>query len=215
LHLVTFPGRPGGEPVVATHHVPEAVVAATKLWRGVAQTVAGGEEEADVVILVQQVRHEHSEAATTMGASGGVEARVVDACRRLLQSGVADSILTGKVGECCDEQDAAAAGAAAALHAAGPAPFALPFSPAPVGQQQQQRSAVKARALPPSQDGGGHYWGVVVQSRDGATGAEGCYLLKTVRAEDPVSGCACTHFSLTRVCRGENLEAQFVRSWLV
>lgn len=41
-----------------------------------------------------------------------------------------------------------------------------------------------------------------------------CSLLKTVRMVS-ATGCACTHFSLTRVCQGEHLEQQFVSSWLV
>jgi hypothetical protein len=58
------------------------------------------------------------------------------------------------------------------------------------------------------------YWGVVVQSRR-HTGAEGCYLLKTVKSTSASTGCTCTHFSLTRISQGDHLEQQFVQSWLL
>ncbi|KAK9819793.1 hypothetical protein WJX72_002450 [[Myrmecia] bisecta] len=56
------------------------------------------------------------------------------------------------------------------------------------------------------------FWGVVVQSKLRSS-AEGCYVLKTVRSVDPV-GCQCTHYSLTRVCRGEPIAAQLSSAWL-
>ena len=158
-----------------------------------------------------------------------------EACRRLVTTGLADSILQGKVGNCCDgsghahdhphshaaaseaEQRPTAAAPGAAVARPLPLPAIVPFAPA--------RRTVRAAALPgeaPARSKtrsacqqSAAYWGVVVQSRSGLhTGTEGCYLLRTVRSESG-AGCSCTHFSLTRTSAGEHLEAQFVQSWLV
>ena len=56
------------------------------------------------------------------------------------------------------------------------------------------------------------YWGVVVQSQM-ASEAQGCYVLKTVHSASP-SDCQCTHFTLTRVSRGEPLADQLASAWL-
>ena len=58
------------------------------------------------------------------------------------------------------------------------------------------------------------YWGLVVQSKE-KSDAEGCYVLKTMRSADH-AGCQCTHYSLTRVCKGgQPLAAQLSSAWLV
>ena len=58
------------------------------------------------------------------------------------------------------------------------------------------------------------YWGLVVQSK-AKSDAEGCYVLKTMRSADH-AGCQCTHYSLTRVCKGgQPLAAQLSSAWLV
>ena len=57
------------------------------------------------------------------------------------------------------------------------------------------------------------YWGVVVQSKM-TSEAQGCYVLKTVHNTNP-SDCQCTHFTLTRVSRGEPLADQLSAAWLV
>lgn len=58
------------------------------------------------------------------------------------------------------------------------------------------------------------FWGVVIQTKTHLSEVEGCYVLKTVQSGNP-SGCHCTHYTLTRVCRGEPLAAQLASSWLV
>ena len=170
----------------------------------------------------------------------GVRMHAEDACRMLLASGMAEAVLEGRVGDCCasdaeSEDELPAAASMSGTSVAGEA------SSAPQQQQQQQqqhsivpllrrarvatRRAVRAAALGPlpqqpdsslEEDSGHQYWGVVVQSRSGAAGgAEGAYLLQTVRSEAP-TGCTCTHYSLTRISAGGgDLEQQFVRSWLV
>jgi hypothetical protein len=162
-----------------------------------------------------------------------------EACRRLVSSGLAERILTGQVGDCCDGEAgshhhahgddsgssaAPSSGGSSSAAAARPLPLPtiVPFSPSTAAAR---RTAVKTAALRPmgaaptasgspcSQQAAA-YWGVVVQSKR-HTGAEGCYLLKTVRNVTAATGCTCTHFSLTRVAAGEHLEAQFVQSWLL
>lgn len=161
------------------------------------------------------------------------EARVAaeEACRRLVSSGLADSILHGKVGDCCDGHgghththdcagSASARGGGQQAARPLPLPAIVPFS-APASAAAR-RATVRAAALrppgAPSPSAGACqqaacYWGVVVQSRR-HTGVEGCYLLKTVK-NTSATGCSCTHFSLTRIAAGEHLEAQFVQSWLL
>ena len=180
-----------------------------------------------------------------------------EACRRLITSGVADAVLQGQVGECCEGQPEHEHGGHSHSHSHShshappqqqqqqqqqlgrqaaarplPLPSIVPFSPsaaatpaAAASPSPSSRTAVRAAALgpPAAGDCGGDsssspcYWGVVVQSRLGATGTEGCYLLKTVRScsGGADAGCSCTHYSLTRIAAGEHLEQQFVRSWLV
>lgn len=166
--------------------------------------------------------------------AGNHEMRVhaEEACRRLVSSGVADSILLhGQVGDCCDGDHthgiaappSTAAGAAGAAPPSRPLPLPsiVPFSPS--GSGAAMRRAVRAAALRPVGAGGFGsgacqqstcYWGVVVQSR-AHTGTEGCYLLKTVKNTSAATGCTCTHFSLTRIAHGDHLEQQFVQSWLL
>lgn len=153
--------------------------------------------------------------------SSEMGARAEAACSKLLQGGVADAVLAGHVGDCCDGieavQDARAAARAAAAAAA---PGIVPFNAQAAAGSGRRRTAVRAAAISAAAgaDVGAHahtgVWGLVVQSRLGVTGAEGCYLLKAVRNMS-ATGCHCTHFSLTRVTQGGHLESQFVRSWLV
>lgn len=228
-----------------------------QLWQGIAEHLSAGAP--DVVILVQRVSP-HA-AASPQGAMDAAEAASAgasfassssssppgsprsprahearlaaeEACRRLVSSGLADSVLQGQVGDCCDgsghdghgASGHASGGAAAPQQGASkplPLPAIVPFSaPAAVATR---RGAVRAAALrppgAPSPSAGACaqaacYWGVVVQSRS-HTGVEGCYLLKTVRNTSPGTGCSCTHFSLTRISAGEHLEQQFVSSWLL
>ena len=253
LQLVRFAdGKINSEdPKFSSFSVPESVVGAPELWSSIAQAVTA--ETADVVILVQRV-DPHSNDATpsepqqpiqaleqpSAGAassssasastsmhrlsSSELKAHVEDACRKLEASGVGESILHGKVGECCDRNDRSGVNtsSSSALGASSSQPGILPFAI----RATPARTAVKVKALPTSGVASpaplSGYWGVVVQSRH-HTGAEGCYLLRAVRQICPPTGsdadhghgCSCTHYSLTKVCRGENVARQFVNSWLV
>lgn len=237
LQLVRFPGGPANSenPKFSSFSVPESVVGVPEMWSSIAEAVTA--ETADVVILVQRVDPHGNEATPSQqqptvaveppqadGAAPGMQrltsselkAHVEDACRKLEASGVGESILHGKVGPCCDRK---ARPGVNAVHGASAQPGIVPFGIRPT----PARTAVKVKALPtagaPSRAPLSGYWGVVVQSRH-HTGTEGCYLLRAVRQICPPGpesdhACSCTHYSLTKVCRGENVERQFVNSWLV
>lgn len=157
-----------------------------------------------------------------------------EACRRLVDSGLADAVLLGQVGDCCDGSGHghgdSGGGSVAEPRQAGQAatsrqllPAIVPFGPGSGSSSAARRTAVRAAALrPPGAPASGAgacqhsacFWGVVVQAPE-HTGVAGCYLLKTVKNTTPSTGCTCTHFSLTRISSGEHLEQQFVQSWLL
>lgn len=209
LQLVRFPDGGGAlspsPPELSSFSVPDSVVGAPELWGSIAEAVTA--HTADIVILVQRVDPHGGGAAPV-----DTRARAEEACRKLVASGMGESVVQGKVGECCDREKP-------------PAGAILPFGAA--GRAPPARTAVKVKALPSEGPSGAAaaaplsgYWGVVVQAAAGqATGAEGCYLLKAVREVSApgggAPGCSCTHYSLTRVCQGEHMEHQFVNSWLV
>lgn len=77
------------------------------------------------------------------------------------------------------------------------------------------------------------FWGLAVQDGLGRAGPDhdhveagerpwckqgsptgGCYVLKMTRNRDFQTGCTCTVFSLTRVCRGQPLNQQLQDAWL-
>lgn len=174
---------------------------------------------------------------TRGGGGGGAAQRVEAACRRLVQSGLAESLVTGKVGDCCEgpghshshghahgpgrqqhQPPQQQGGAAAAGNSGSGSSAIVPFLAAGLSRRAR---AVQVAALgsgsaaaPPACSQDTCYYGMVVQSSSGrATGVEGCYLLKTVRNVSP-TGCMCTHFSLTKIGAGEQLEQQFIHSWL-
>ncbi|KAL4431150.1 hypothetical protein ABPG75_006406 [Micractinium tetrahymenae] len=158
-----------------------------------------------------------------------------EACRRLVDTGLADAVLLGQVGDCCDgsghSHGHAGGDSVAEPRQAAQAPSSRQLLPAivPFGLGSSsvaaRRTAVRAAALrppgapAPSAGACQHstcFWGVVVQSRHpSAASANGCYLLKTMKNTSAGTGCTCTHFSLTRVSSGEHLEQQFVQSWLL
>jgi hypothetical protein len=207
LELVRFGPEGPDNATFNSFSVPDAVVLAPELWPSIAETVSS--ESADVVVLVQRIPVDADAAAPqSPRRSREVRAHVEDACRRLIATGVGESMLDGHVGECCDEDSSQdSSDAATSTTRTG----ILPFNTA--------RKAVKVKALPAPTVGTAPlagYWGVVVQSKH-HTGAEGAYLMKAVRsapASPESGGCSCTHFSLTRICHGEHLERQFVESWL-
>ena len=122
-------------------------------------------------------------------------------CSMLLRDGIAEGILAGKVGDCCDGEVENQI---------------LPFSreqhsqmnwDANVHQQQQQHqhSGQEEQLV--------DFWGLIVQSKF-RSDAEGAYVLKTVRNSNPV-GCQCTHYSLMRVCQGDLVKTQRSTAWLL
>jgi hypothetical protein len=85
---------------------------------------------------------------------------------------------------------------------------AVPFSGGAASYASQQTFHV-----PQGCSSNVRFWGVVVQTRSRPSEVDGCYVLKTVHSGS--SNCHCTHYTLTRVCRGEPLAAQLAASWLV
>jgi hypothetical protein len=198
----------GGSPRLQTFGVQEAVVGAPELWQGIAEHV--GQSSPDVVILVQRVSP-NAAAGSPQGAidaaaaqqqqpgslagsppssprsprsSLEMRAHAQEVCDRLVSSGVADAILQGQVGDCCDgsshahshshgvehpaarSQQGAEPAAAGAQRQAGaarplPLPSIVPFS-APGssssgsgGSLVRRRDAVRAAALRPAGVPGG------------------------------------------------------------
>lgn len=173
-----------------------------QLWQGIAEHVS--HSDPDVVILVQRVsphaaagspqgamdaaeaeqqRQQQapppaaassSSSSSAPGSPRSPRVQAEEACRRLMSSGLADSILLGKVGDCCDGSghahehehgeggSSSGAGPAAAAGVAEPRgqqappsrplplPAIVPFgSPASSGSALQRRKAVRAAALRP------------------------------------------------------------------
>ena len=120
-------------------------------------------------------------------------------CSMLLRDGIAEGILAGKVGECCDGEVENQV---------------LPFS-------REQHSQMNWGTHTPQhqhQSAGQHeqlvdFWGLVVQSKI-RSDAEGAYVLKTVRNPNP-GDCQCTHYSLMRVCQGDLLKTHRSTAWLL
>lgn len=162
------------------------------MWRSIAECLSG--EDPDVVMLCKRV-----DSAADVGGqaspSSDTVTEVKQACRALVRSGIAHAVMRGRVGDCCEED------APWDDRGAGPGFWS----------RHHHRPHGKAARVGQAQEV--NFWGLVVQSR-AHTGAEGCYLLKTVRNVEPATDCSCTHYSLTRICQGEGLEGQFVKSWL-
>lgn len=201
-----------------TLEVDSSVLPTPELWESIAEHLTGADP--DAVILVQRVHDvQHhlpsspssttSTTTTSNNTNTTNDQAVESVCRKLVASGVAESILTGKVGDCCDGKNPNSSSSKKKTSI-------LPSTTSSSNSNNNKaRVAVRTAAIPITQPTGQEtaYWGVVVQSKL-HTGSEGCYLLKTVRNVCS-TGCTCTHFSLTRVCHRENLEKQFVDSWLV
>lgn len=120
----------------------------------------------------------------------------------LRQMGMAADLLAGQVGDCCDDE------AFGAGHGAGHFDIERLSAPKPT------EPGVHSDHSGTSDEQSVRYFGMVVQSRVQSS-VEGCYLLKTVQNRAKAGGCHCTHYSLTRVCRGESLHQQLQNSWLV
>ena len=53
---------------------------------------------------------------------------------------------------------------------------------------------------------------LVSQSAEDSTDVQGCYVLKTVQSQS--ADCQCSHYTLTRVSKGQPLAEQLTASWL-
>lgn len=180
---------------IETHSVPQAVAAAPELWRGITEHLTS--RNPNVMVLVHRIPEGeenpgclHPAAGKSSSASPGM------ACsNRLLSAGLAQQIMAGNVGECCEDDD----------H------HGVPHS------QGYINLALRQSGLYENNDDGIYkdiaFWGLVIQSV-GFPDMEGCYLLKTMRVVDG-TGCMCTHFSLTKVCSGVPLCDQYSAAWLV
>jgi len=227
------------KPKFSSFSVPESVVSVPELWSSIAEAVTA--DSAEVVILVQRIDSHGTGAidttatdttATTQPVDDSLKAHVEEACQKLVASGIGESILQGKVGECCENHAHTSHPSSSSSMSTSTSAGIVPFSSshrtiASVSSSAVRGASIKVKALntpeaaaeasSPAPLSG--YWGVVVQSKH-HTGVEGCYLLRAVRQiSPPVSsndhGCSCTHYSLTTVCKGEHMERQFIDSWLV
>lgn len=187
--------------------VTEAVVDSPQLWKGIAEHLNNGQPE--VVILLHQlppVEEDRKSNPTGRWASPddkmftGIASHEalnqsrLKYCSMLLKNGIAEGVLAGQVGDCCEGEGTVQN-------------QILPFT-------RQQHSQLNWDTQ--SDDSGEQlvdFWGLVVQSKI-TSDAEGAYVLKTVRNPNPV-GCQCTHYSLMRVCQGDLVKTHMSSAWLL
>ena len=183
-----------------------------QLWQGVAEHLSHSTPE--IIMLVHQLAPEpdtnsssHPEAwpsediFTGMAAHESLNQSRLKHCSMLLRNGIAEGILAGKVGDCCDGDVQAEV---------------LPFNRLQHSQTswESQQHDYRSNGQFNLDDGQlVDFWGVVVQSQY-RSGAEGAYVLKTVRNANPV-GCQCTHYSLMRISKGNDHKSRQAVSWLL
>ena len=178
-----------------------------QLWKGIAEHLNNGQPE--VVILLHQlppVEEDRKSNPTGRWASPddkmftGIASHEalnqsrLKYCSMLLKNGIAEGVLAGQVGDCCEGEGTVQN-------------QILPFT-------RQQHSQLNWDTQ--SDDSGEQlvdFWGLVVQSKI-TSDAEGAYVLKTVRNPNPV-GCQCTHYSLMRVCQGDLVKTHMSSAWLL
>lgn len=183
------------------------------MWQGIAEHLSDSQPE--IVILLHQlppVTESPRGAVSTgqwtsqqQGMFTGITAHQalnqnrLKYCSMLLRDGIAEGILAGKVGKCCEGETENQI---------------LPFSRE---QHSQMNWDIKTNLQQPLQSGQDEqlvdFWGLIVQSKH-RSDAEGAYVLKTVRNSNPV-GCQCTHFSLMRVCQGDLVKTHRSTAWLL
>jgi hypothetical protein len=192
-----------------------------------------GISNSSATILVQPVPSADDVCAAASGScpmagSGSAGATCPSAAAA---AGGAAEVISGRVGDCCDGSDshgsheAAGADATASTNSSG-SKETTSFWEAWDKQRRAQGlpTAATAAAAASSQaiayDGSiteRRFYGLVVQSQQ-QQHLQGCYLLKvsrTVQRTHSTGGCACTHYSLNRVCQNVPLRQQYVDSWLV
>lgn len=201
IELVRFPQENRQKAKFTSFTVNQSVVAAPELWSSIAATVSS--EAADVLILVQRVDRPHSPSLPQQEVHSSQQQHSstspIERIHRV------NSEMRKHVEDACQQLVVSGIGQSILQGQVGECCD---------GNERAALSVMEQHEVPSSSFSG--YWGVVVQSRHHTLGVEGCYLLKAIRTVGKVPGeCSCTHFSLTRVCQGENLEKQFVESWLV
>eukprot|EP00884_Botryococcus_braunii_P008109 jgi/Botrbrau1/1729/Bobra.116_2s0071.1 len=195
------------------HEVTPAVVHVPQLWRGIAEHVTSLDPE--ILVLVHPIPLDEEDKAEASirraGQQRGNMSRVLSgissqplavrehhlrlqACAQLVQTGMAETQLAGRVGDCCDGDEVSQV---------------VPFNRGHASHGAQQTFHVPGKGCPSNV----RFWGVVIQAKSHPSELDGCYVLKTVHSGS--ADCHCTHYTLTRVCRGEPLAAQLAASWLV
>lgn len=212
VQVVKLGNNPSVAEDLTTYRISHADGVATNVWGTIADSIHC--ETADAVILVQKITDSSDLQALDVEPS---DVSVNEACGKLISSGVGQSILRGRVGECCDSTvdpvstDMNDNDDTVVVMGGEQLRVGLPLA-------ASARPSVKVAALPrgrasesPAPFHG--YWGVVVQSKC-RTGVEGCYLLKAGRSV--VQGeCSCSHFSLTRLSQNGDIHQQFIDNWSV
>ncbi|BDA45723.1 hypothetical protein COCOBI_07-5100 [Coccomyxa sp. Obi] len=199
------------------HSVTPAVVQAPQLWQGIAEHLATSSPEVLVLIHPINMSSSHSQQAlqaaketvkhsptdVLTGTAVSQEpalgwqqkhAERMESCARMMQSGFSVPALSGRIGDCCDEDSAQ-----------------VPHANNIVPRSKHMGSHKAIREAATGMGQGAEYWGVVVQSK-WASEADGCYVLKTVRSS--VEDCTCVHYTLVNVCQSEPFSAQIAASWL-
>lgn len=179
-------------PVFIRHPVPESVVAVPQLWQGIGETIV--KDDPELLVLVQRVPDGSSPtvclklqlAAMAAHSTHEDNVQVWPQSSGAYNPWLSKDLVSGKVGDCCDEHDDHHHHGSSVEDTLG-------------GQEPAQ--------------GDVSFWGLVIQSK-ARMAMEGCYLLKTVRNTD-TTGCTCTHFSMNRVCLDVPLCEQFQAAWLV
>ena len=179
-----------------------------QLWRGIAEHLSSSQPE--IVILLHQLpplkedrkggintgqwASQEDKMFTGMASHEALNQSRLKYCSMLLRDGIAEGVLAGKVGDCCEGDVRNQI---------------VPFS-------RQQHSQTNWDQHHHGSDSGEQlvdFWGLVVQSKV-RSDAEGAYVLKTVRNSNPV-GCQCTHYSLMRVCKGDLVKTHMSSAWLL
>ena len=196
--LLIVRARDGSAPYAPVPLTPAALEGG---WEALSRDLGG--DGAEGVLLVQPVpSSEALPGGSCFASSSGGECKECaaaasespqeDSGAAAVASDVPNPVTRGSVGACCDGEQGQGPAAAA---------------PPPGGCQVHAGSVSSC------------YGVVVLRGSSGgsgdSSGPEGCYLLKTTHLANPVLGCTCSQYCLTRVAKGPSLKEQLTRSWLV
>lgn len=213
FELVHFgPNGPRDKPWFESYTIPDEAVLVPELWPSIAETITS--EAADVVLMVQRIPASNRDQNEEENYRR-VE-RFESACRDIPSTQMREGMLQGKIGDCCDKVERRSCNGKkrdrSDENLLSRRSGIVRFNS--TSNMMKSRKNVRVRAVPTSgcRKPFAGYWGVVIQSKNRSE-ADGAYLLKAVRSV--ANNCSCTHFTLTKVCRGENPERNFINSWLV